>query len=49
MNYVALLRGINVGGNAMIRMSELKACRDVIGNKNPNVEIRRPKQIRILR
>ena len=26
MNYLALLRGINVGGNSMIRMSELKEC-----------------------
>ncbi len=26
MRYVALLRGINVGGKAMIRMADLKAC-----------------------
>ena len=31
MNYVALLRGINVGGNAMIRMSELKTCLEKTG------------------
>lgn len=26
MNYVALLRGINVGGNSKVAMAELKAC-----------------------
>lgn len=31
MNYLALLRGINVGGNAMIRMSELKECMEEAG------------------
>jgi uncharacterized protein (DUF1697 family) len=31
MNYVALLRGINVGGNAMIRMSDLKSCLEKTG------------------
>lgn len=31
MNCVALLRGINVGGNAMIRMSELKTCLEKTG------------------
>ena len=25
-NYVALLRGINVGGNNLIKMTELKIC-----------------------
>ncbi|MFN2507856.1 MAG: DUF1697 domain-containing protein [Chthoniobacterales bacterium] len=31
MTYVALLRGINVGGNSMIRMSELKECLENAG------------------
>lgn len=31
MKYVALLRGINVGGNNTIKMSELKACLEVLG------------------
>jgi uncharacterized protein (DUF1697 family) len=31
MNYLALLRGINVGGNTMIRMSELKDCLERAG------------------
>ena len=29
--YVALLRGINVGGNAMVSMKELKACFEELG------------------
>jgi uncharacterized protein (DUF1697 family) len=29
--YVALLRGINVGGQNLIRMSELKACFEALG------------------
>ena len=29
--YVALLRGINVGGNNLIRMSDLKACFEATG------------------
>lgn len=29
--YVALLRGINVGGNNIIKMSELKACFESLG------------------
>src|SRR6266545_2276022 len=29
--YVALLRGINVGGNAMVSMKELKACFEQLG------------------
>jgi uncharacterized protein (DUF1697 family) len=29
--YVALLRGINVGGNAMVSMKELKACFEGLG------------------
>ena len=31
MRYVALLRGINVGGNNPVRMSDLKACLVVAG------------------
>jgi uncharacterized protein (DUF1697 family) len=31
MRYVALLRGINVGGKAMIKMDELKACVEQLG------------------
>ena len=31
MRYVALLRGINVGGNTLIKMAELKACFEEIG------------------
>jgi uncharacterized protein (DUF1697 family) len=31
MRYVALLRGINVGGNALIKMSDLKACCEGLG------------------
>lgn len=34
MRYVALLRGINVGGNTMIKMAELKACFESLGLKN---------------
>ncbi len=30
-NYVALLRGINVGGNNIIRMTDLKACFESLG------------------
>ncbi len=29
--YIALLRGVNVGGNAMIKMAELKTCLDIAG------------------
>src|SRR4051794_30137077 len=29
--YVALLRGINVGGNAVVSMKHLKACFEVLG------------------
>jgi len=29
--YVALLRGINVGGNNLIRMADLKACFEALG------------------
>jgi len=31
MRYVALLRGINVGGNNLIKMAELKACFEAQG------------------
>jgi uncharacterized protein (DUF1697 family) len=31
VRYVALLRGINVGGKAMIRMADLKACFEELG------------------
>ena len=31
MRHLALLRGINVGGNALIRMAELKACFEELG------------------
>lgn len=34
MQYVALLRGINVGGNNIIKMTELKACFDAQGYTN---------------
>jgi len=32
--YVALLRGINVGGKNLIKMTELKACFETLGFKN---------------
>lgn len=31
MTYIALLRGINVGGNAMVRMADLKICFEGLG------------------
>ncbi|HRN69963.1 MAG TPA: DUF1697 domain-containing protein [Candidatus Woesebacteria bacterium] len=34
MKYVALLRGINVGGNSLIKMSELKSIFEEFGLKN---------------
>lgn len=34
MKYIALLRGINVGGNNLIRMSDLKACFEAMGFEN---------------
>lgn len=34
MTYIALLRGINVGGNSMVRMVDLKACFEELGFKN---------------
>lgn len=32
--FVALLRGINVGGNTMLKMSDLKACLEQAGLEN---------------
>jgi uncharacterized protein (DUF1697 family) len=32
--YIALLRGINVGGNNIIKMTDLKACFEGLGFKN---------------
>lgn len=37
--YVALLRGINVGGNTMVKMSELKACFESYGFENVSTYI----------
>jgi len=34
MRYIALLRGINVGGNTMIKMSELKTGLETVGLEN---------------
>ncbi len=34
MRYIALLRGINVGGNTMIKMAELKTSFESLGFKN---------------
>ncbi len=34
VTYVALLRGINVGGNHIIRMTDLKACFEKMGMQN---------------
>ncbi|MBK8304822.1 MAG: DUF1697 domain-containing protein [Chloracidobacterium sp.] len=34
MRYIALLRGINVGGNTMIKMTELKAVFERLGFEN---------------
>ena len=31
MNYLALLRGVNVGGNSILRMEELRTCLEKIG------------------
>jgi uncharacterized protein (DUF1697 family) len=32
MRYVALLRGINVGGNSIIKMADLKECVEMLGH-----------------
>ncbi|MBL8951840.1 MAG: DUF1697 domain-containing protein [Myxococcaceae bacterium] len=37
--YVALLRGINVGGNNLIKMSALKACLEALGMLNVSTYI----------
>ena len=34
MRFIALLRGINVGGNTMLKMSDLKACLETAGFEN---------------
>ncbi len=34
MKYAALLRGINVGGNSMVKMSDLKECMEKRGFEN---------------
>jgi uncharacterized protein (DUF1697 family) len=34
MRYVALLRGINVGGNTMVKMEELRNCFEALGFEN---------------
>ncbi|MEO7364210.1 MAG: DUF1697 domain-containing protein [Candidatus Saccharimonadales bacterium] len=34
MKFIALLRGINVGGNNKVAMSDLKSCFETIGCKN---------------
>ena len=39
MRYVALLRGINVGGNNIIKMVELKACFEKMGCTNVSTYI----------
>lgn len=39
MKYLALLRGINVGGNNKVSMSELKSCFEVAGFKNVSTYI----------
>ena len=38
MMYVALLRGINVGGNNLIKMVELKACFEAQGFQAPGLD-----------
>lgn len=39
MRYVALLRGINVGGSNVIRMTELRACFEDMGLRNVATDI----------
>lgn len=39
MKYAALLRGINVGGNNIIRMTDLKACFESMGFENVSTYI----------
>jgi uncharacterized protein (DUF1697 family) len=38
-HYVALLRGINVGGKNLVRMAELKACFEALGFENVSTYI----------
>ena len=38
-HYVALLRGINVGGKNLIKMAELKACFEALGFQNVSTYI----------
>ena len=39
MKYVALLRGINVGGNNKVSMTELKTCLEEAGFENVSTYI----------
>ena len=39
MKYIALLRGINVGGNNKVAMSELRSCFEEVGLKNVSTYI----------
>jgi uncharacterized protein (DUF1697 family) len=39
VRYVALLRGINVGGNALIKMADLKDCVVALGHENVSTYI----------
>ena len=39
MRYVALLRGINVGGKTLIKMAELKTCVEELGFENVSTYI----------
>jgi uncharacterized protein (DUF1697 family) len=39
VRYVALLRGINVGGKTLIKMAELKACIEELGFENVSTYI----------
>ena len=39
MRYIALLRGINVGGKTLIRMAELKTCIEALGLDNVSTYI----------
>jgi putative ABC transport system permease protein len=34
VKYLALLRGINVGGNNIVKMTELRACLECVGHRN---------------
>jgi len=39
MRYVALLRGVNVGGKTLVKMSELKSCVEALGLDNVSTYI----------